>query len=83
MDELCDMWGQSVKRSYQEKKKVGMNLKLSFLNSELEVKKYRMKGCKMEASGLWFTRDKGQHESQGHPRLLHECVKVLRLYLLL
>ena len=53
MDELCDMLVHSFKRSYQEKKKkVGMNLKLSFLNSELEVKNYRMKGCKMEASGL-------------------------------
>ena len=52
MDELCDMLVHSFKRSYQEKKKVGMNLKLSFLNSELEVKNYRMRGCTMEATGL-------------------------------
>lgn len=53
MDELCDMLIYSFKRSYQgKKKKVGMNLKLSFLNSELEVKNYRMRGCTMEATGL-------------------------------
>ena len=54
MDELCDMLIYSFKRSYQEKKKkkVGMNLELSFLNSESEVKNYRMRGCTMEATGL-------------------------------
>lgn len=57
----------SFKRSYQERKrKVGMNLKLSFLNAKLEAKNYRMRGCLIEATGLDSLLDKSQHgESQG------------------
>ena len=78
MDELCDMLIYSFKRSYQEKKKkkVGMNLELSFLNSESEVKNYRMRGCTMEATGLWFTT--GEESAWG--ATLDYYINVLRYW---
>lgn len=56
------------------------SLSLSLLDSELEMKNYKMRGCKMEATGplIHYWRRAGMASHVCHSGLWHKCVKLLR-----